>query len=137
MIVDAGDGGSEWSQDTPPFPEYTSGHSTFSGAASTVLASLPGTDQIEFTTGSDAVPGDIRTFDSLSAAAGEAGRSRIYGGIHFQFSNRDSLEAGRDPGRFVAANFFQPLATIPEPGSLSLLFGTLWFTLLRRRHGPR
>jgi hypothetical protein len=122
---------------TPPFPEYTSGHSTFSGAASSVLASLLGTDKIEFTTDSDAAPGDVRTYDSFTAAAGEAGRSRIYGGIHFQFSNRDGLEAGRDLGSYVAANFFQPLATIPEPGSLSLLFGTLWLTLLRRRHGPR
>jgi len=68
---------------TPNFPEYISGHSTFSGAAAAVLADFYGTDDLSFATTSDALPGAVRHFNSFSAAAEEAGMSRIYGGIHF------------------------------------------------------
>ena len=54
---------------TPPFPDYVSGHSTFSGAAATVLALFYGTDDIAFNTGSDALPGVYRFFGSFSGAA--------------------------------------------------------------------
>jgi hypothetical protein len=47
---------------TPPSPDYVSGHSTFSGAASRVLAHFYGTDAIAFTTGSDFLPGVTRSF---------------------------------------------------------------------------
>jgi hypothetical protein len=58
---------------TPPFPDYVSGHSTFSGAASTVLALFYGTDHVPFTIGSDFLPGVTRRFGSFSAAAEESG----------------------------------------------------------------
>lgn len=80
---------------TPPFPSYTSGHSTFSGAAAAMLAQFYGTDKITFKVGSDGLPGHVRSFSSFSAAASEAGRSRIYGGIHYEFDNRAGLEVGR------------------------------------------
>jgi hypothetical protein len=83
---------------TPPFPEYVSGHSTFSGAASTVLARFYGTDEIAFITVSDFLPGVFRHCESFSAAANEAAVSRLYGGIHFRFSNEDGLDAGRGIG---------------------------------------
>lgn len=86
---------------TPPFPSYVSGHSTFSAAAATVLAGFFGTDQVTFTTTSEGLPGVTRTFTSLSAAAAEAGQSRIYGGIHFQFDNTDGLALGRAVGEYV------------------------------------
>src|SRR5213595_1294049 len=76
---------------TPPFPDYVSGHSTFSSAAATVLALFYGTDAITFTTGSDFMPGVFRSFNSFSAAAGEAADSRVYGGIHFRFASDDGL----------------------------------------------
>ena len=79
---------------TPPFPEHTSGHSTFSGAGATILALFYGTDNIPFTTGSDAMPGVTRSFTSFSDAATEAGMSRIYGGIHFMAANIGGLSAG-------------------------------------------
>ncbi len=84
--------------ETPPFPSYTSGHSTFSGAAAAVLASFFGTDRVRFTSNSDGLPGVTRTFDGFWAAAEEAGMSRIYGGIHWQFDNTDGLTAGRETG---------------------------------------
>src|SRR5215207_2301298 len=84
---------------TPNHPEYVSGHSTFSGAAATVLTDFFG--DIPFSTTSVTLPGVIRDFDSFAAAANEAGRSRIYGGIHYQ----DGLALGRDVGDWVLNDF--------------------------------
>jgi hypothetical protein len=98
---------------TPPFPSYTSGHSTFSGAAAAVLASFFGTDEVRFTSTSESLPGVTRTFTRFSAAAQEAGKSRIYGGIHWEFDNREGLKCGREVGEYVYRNFLQPRA-VPE-----------------------
>ena len=88
---------------TPNHPEYVSGHSTFSGAAAEVLTDFFG--DIPFSTTSVTLPGVTRDFDSFAAAANEAGRSRIYGGIHFEFSNQDGLALGRGVGDWVLNNF--------------------------------
>ena len=93
---------------TPPFPDYVSGHSAFSGAASTVLAAFYGTDRIPFTTGSDFLPGVQRSFPGFSAAATEAALSRLYGGIHFSFANLDGLRAGTSIGRWTMRNALRP-----------------------------
>jgi hypothetical protein len=93
---------------TPPFPDYVSGHSTFSAAAATVLAMFYGTDNISFTTGSDFLPGVFRSFSSFSAAADEAAISRVYGGIHFRFASEDGLASGADIGVSTFAHFLQP-----------------------------
>src|SRR5947208_8574777 len=78
---------------TPNFPSYTSAHSTLSGAAAGVLTALFGSDH-PFSVGSEGLPGVTRSFASFEAAAAEAGRSRIYGGIHYQFDNVNGLAAG-------------------------------------------
>jgi membrane-associated phospholipid phosphatase len=93
---------------TPPFPSYTSGHSTFSSAAAATLAHFYGTDAIPFTTTDDDTPGITRSFTSFSAAAGEAGMSRIYGGIHWSFDNVAGQESGRRVGNFVARRMLTP-----------------------------
>jgi len=93
---------------TPPFPDYVSGHSTFSGAAATVLARFFGTDRVAFTTGSDFLPGVARSFTRFSAAANEAGLSRLYGGIHFRSANADGLTAGNEIGAWTAEHFLRP-----------------------------
>jgi PAP2 superfamily len=92
---------------TPPFPDYVSGHSAFSAAAATLLALFYGTDEIPFTTGSDALPGVFRSFPSFGAAAVEAAVSRIYGGIHFRFASQDGLDAGFQIGRWTFLNYLQ------------------------------
>ena len=92
---------------TPPFPDYVSGHSTFSAAASTVLAMFYGTDHIAFTTTSDSVPGVLRSFSSFSAAASEAAISRIYGGIHFRSASQDGLTAGIAIGEWTFTHYMQ------------------------------
>jgi len=95
---------------TPPFPEYVSGHSTFSGAAATVLAQTLG--NVAFSTTSDALPNIKRNFDSFEAAAIEAGRSRIYGGIHFSFSDDDGRTSGSELARYVVANHLQKVGVV-------------------------
>jgi membrane-associated phospholipid phosphatase len=93
---------------TPNFPSYTSAHSTVSGAAAAVLTSLFGADY-SFSAGSDGLPGVTRSFPSFEAAAAEAGQSRIYGGIHFQFDNQGGLATGGALGQFVIQNFLVPV----------------------------
>jgi hypothetical protein len=93
---------------TPPFPDYISGHSTFSGAASTVLALFYGTDAIAFTTGSDFLPNVTRSFSRFSAAANEAALSRLYGGIHCRSANQDGLAAGNEIGNWTFTHAMQP-----------------------------
>jgi hypothetical protein len=87
---------------TPPFPEYTSGHSAFSMAAAQVLIRFTNSDAFG---ASYTQPGPLRVEPTLSAAAGvvlqwdtfteaavEAGESRLYGGIHFYEGNLAGLE---------------------------------------------
>lgn len=97
---------------TPPFPAFTSGHSTFSSASARVLALFFDTDQIAFTTGSDDRPGETRSFASFSESAAEAGQSRVYGGIHWQFDNTAGLATGRALGEHVFFNALTPLAPV-------------------------
>jgi len=93
---------------TPPFPDYVSGHSTFSAAAATVLGLFYGTENLLFTTGSDFLPGVYRSFPTPLAAAGEAADSRVYGGIHFRTASEDGLQAGISIGEWTATHYLQP-----------------------------
>jgi hypothetical protein len=93
---------------TPPFPEYLSGHSTFSGAASTILTNAFGSNY-SFTTTSYGLAGITRSFTSFDQAADQAGMSRIYGGIHFNSANQDGLALGRNVGSYVTSHYFQPV----------------------------
>jgi membrane-associated phospholipid phosphatase len=92
---------------TPPFPDYVSGHSTFSGAAATVLAMFFGTDRASFTVGSDGLPAVTRSFSSFIAAAREAAISRVYGGIHFRSASDDGLATGIAIGEWTVRHFLQ------------------------------
>ena len=105
---------------TPPFPTYSSGHSTFSGAAARVLAHVLGADAVEFSTTSDGLPGVTRSFHSLDAAAEEAAASRLYGGIHFRFDNLDGLLAGRQIAAHVLANSFSLVGDLNGDGHVTL-----------------
>jgi hypothetical protein len=85
---------------TPPFPEYTSGHSTFSGAAATVLSAFFRGNE-RFTVGSDDLPGVLRSYKNFWDAAHESGVSRLYGGIHFWSANENGLSCGAAIGREI------------------------------------
>ncbi len=94
---------------TPPFPEYSSGHSTFSATGAEILRRFTGTDHfgasVTIPAGSSTVePGATPARDitlrwaTFSEAADQAGMSRRYGGIHFEQADLD----GRATGRLVA-----------------------------------
>ena len=83
-------------------PEYNSGLSAFGGAASAVIEAFYFPRRVSFCFATDAASNGPRCYDSPLAAAMEGGRSRIYQGIHFQFSNEDGRRTGRRVGLEVA-----------------------------------
>jgi PAP2 superfamily len=87
---------------TPPFPEYPSGHSTQSGAASTVMTAFFG-DNFAFEDSTYIKDGvKARKFPSFYAAADEAALSRIYGGIHFRAAVENGQVQGKCIGKYAA-----------------------------------
>lgn len=104
---------------TPPFPSYTSGHSTFSAAAATIIARVLGSDNTAFTTNSQGLPDVTRSFSSFSAAAAEAGQSRIYGGIHFQYDNQHALDNGAELGNLVVDGFLRRIGDLNNDGCIN------------------
>ncbi len=85
---------------TPAFPEYTSGHSTISASAATVLTALYG-DNFSFHDDADKeYIGMVRDFSSFMQASQEASISRLYGGIHYKIS----LDTGVEVGEKIGAN---------------------------------
>lgn len=86
---------------TPPFPEYTSGHSTITRSAAVVLTKLFG-DNFSFQDTSDLrYIGMQRHFNSFVQAADEASISRVYGGIHYMVSVNEGANAGRKIGELI------------------------------------
>ena len=96
---------SEWNAflQTPPFPEYTSGHSVISAAASTVLSKVFGNNFAFNDTTELQYLGMRRSFKSIEAASDEAGISRLYGGIHY----RSAINNGKDQGKQVGSLYNQ------------------------------
>jgi hypothetical protein len=89
---------------TPPFPEYTSGHSVVSGAAATALTDIFG-DNFTFDDDTETDYGlPVRSFESFNKAADEAAISRMYGGIHYRKAVAIGVKQGRDLGKFVLDN---------------------------------
>ncbi len=86
---------------TPPFPEYTSGHSVVSGAASVALTHYLG-ENFAFNDDTEIPYGlPIRHFDSFYEASKEAAISRMYGGIHYRAAIENGLEQGLEIGKYV------------------------------------
>jgi len=84
---------------TPPFPEYTSGHSVVSTVCASILTSVFG-DNFAFVDNSELPFGlPNRSFKSFKAASKEAAMSRFYGGIHY----RAAIENGMDQGNEIAS----------------------------------
>ena len=94
---------SEWIPflQTPPFPEYTSGHSVISRSAAKILTHLLG-DNFEFLDTSEEKYGlPARNFKSFIHASEEAAISRIYGGIHYMPAITYGVEQGEKVGIHV------------------------------------
>lgn len=99
---------------TPPFPEYVSGHSTFSSTAAEILRLFTGSDtfgdSVHIKAGSSKIePGTVPSqdtvlsWDTFTDAADQAGMSRRFGGIHFKMGDLQ----GRRLGRLVAAQAYK------------------------------
>lgn len=93
---------------TPPFPEFTSGHAVISNAAATVLTRLFG-DNYSFTDNTE-IPFGLkpRTFTSFLKAAEESSISRVYGGIHYPETARISSKQGKEIGKYVLSKLLSP-----------------------------
>jgi hypothetical protein len=86
---------------TPPFPEYTSGHSGISTAAALVLTDQFG-DGFAFSDSTEVAYGlPARSFTSFNQAAAEAALSRLYGGIHYRMAIEEGITQGRRVGELV------------------------------------
>jgi hypothetical protein len=92
---------------TPPFPEYTSGHSVISTAAAVVLTDQFGAGFTFEDTSESEYGLPARSYTSFEEAAAEAAISRLYGGIHY----RMAIDAGVDQGRKVGELVVQRLRT--------------------------
>jgi hypothetical protein len=86
---------------TPPFPEYTSGHSVVSGASSEVLTEIFG-DNFAFDDTTELPYGlPMRSFKSFRLAAQEAAISRLYGSIHYKAAVEVGVDQGINVGTLV------------------------------------
>ncbi len=86
---------------TPPFPEYTSGHSVVSGASAAILGQLYGKN-VAFTDSTEVQYGiPERRFESFDKAAQQAAISRMYGGIHFRPAIENGVVQGENIGKYV------------------------------------
>ncbi len=120
---------SDHTNETPNFPSYTSGHAAFGAALFETLTNFYGTDNIQFTIGSDEFNGItrdangnvrpivFRSYDSFSQAALENAESRIYLGIHWQFDADQGIRQGDAVADYVFANILQPVCDDSGTGS--------------------
>ena len=86
---------------TPPFPEYTSGHSVISRSAAIMLTEIYG-DNFQFDDTSELEFGlPVRSYNSFIQASEEAAISRLYGGIHYEMAITNGVSQGKKIGEFI------------------------------------
>jgi hypothetical protein len=148
---------------TPPFPEYVSGHSTFSAAGASILQQFTGSSAFNSSStvlvGSSVIePGIAPSTDitlswaTFTDAANQAGLSRQYGGIHFNKGDLDGRALGASVASvvwkkvqsYLSGNFQPgPLACTPSPSSIQSSFNNtsiaggdfLWFSSVLKVKG--
>lgn len=100
---------SEWNPllQTPPFPEYTSGHSVISAAAASVLAAVFGNNTAFRDTTELPYLGLERSFRSLEVASAEVSMSRMYGGIHYRSAVMNGQKQGQQIGNYFIRTFLK------------------------------
>jgi hypothetical protein len=104
---------------TPPFPEYTSGHSVISSAAAVSLTRLYG-DNFAFTDTTEVEYGaGSRSFTSFRQAAEEAAISRLYGGIHYRSAIENGMLQGTGLGEYIVQKIKVDAGSHLQKGSYS------------------
>ena len=91
---------------TPPHPSYASNGSSASSSLATTLAHFYGRDDVQFQI--DFGANGIRSYQSFSALTNEIARSRVFGGVHFQFDTAAGQSAGRSVANYVFLNYLTP-----------------------------
>jgi hypothetical protein len=101
---------------TPPFPEYPSGHSATGAGAAEIVSFVYGTPAIAFQMESiTSLPGaKMRSYNNLDSAANDCAASRIMNGFHFRFSTEEGKNQGRRLAKYICSNYLRPVA---EPGN--------------------
>jgi hypothetical protein len=94
--------------ESPPHPEYISGHACYSGAASEILKNFFGTDEMLFFVKGDYQNAEIKKYNSFSSCAQEIASSRLWGGIHYRFSNTKGLQTGKMIALYTFKNTLSP-----------------------------
>jgi hypothetical protein len=102
-------------QQTPPIPDYDSGHAVQGGAAAEALKRFFGTDQVDFTLCSRTLPADqtctvLRSYHSFTQAADENGLSRILVGFHFRKAVVEGIAHGRKIADRAVDRAMQPIS---------------------------
>jgi hypothetical protein len=91
---------------TPPFPDYTSGHTCSTATVMAALRAFFGRDDIPFSAYS-ADSGTVRHFTSFSSALAEVVEARIWGGVHFRTADVEGAEIGNGVARYVLSHEFK------------------------------
>jgi hypothetical protein len=96
---------------TPNFPEYPSAHACHSTAVVAALDAFFGTDRVSLTLTSRAplVTARTRTYDRLHEVVKDVDWARVLVGFHFRNSDLQGSTLGREVGRYVTDNLFQPV----------------------------
>lgn len=97
---------------TPPFPEYPSGHSAVGSAGAAVAAHVFGTKNVSFEMESTmALPhSKTRKYTNLDSAANDCARSRVLNGYHFRFSAEVGKEQGKQIAEYILTSMLKPVA---------------------------
>jgi hypothetical protein len=92
---------------TPPYPDYTSGHACFTGAVSNTLGHLFGPEAIDLDV-SSSVTGTTRHYDTVAALDQETMNARIWLGFHFRRAMTDGNRLGHEVSAYAITHYFRP-----------------------------
>ena len=96
---------------TPNYPDYTSGANNNSGAVTTILANVFGTDEVTFlmTSNTSEVIQKTRMYNRFSDAAADVVDARVYLGIHFRFADLVARRQGTHVANWAFSHFLRPI----------------------------
>jgi hypothetical protein len=93
---------------TPPYPDYPSGYAVVAAAATRALEKVFGTDDLNLTLISTAVPGAVRHYETGSQVRSDVVDARVWLGIHFRFADTASRDVGIRLTDWALQRYFAP-----------------------------